>query len=100
MLLANLLASGISDWTLKLIICIPSLIISVICAIFIIIVIMLQPSNSDGISALNGQQETFFADKKNKSKTLESKLRRLTVISIVIMAVCMIAFCIAQFHIG
>ncbi len=100
MLLANLLAGGLDSWTLKLIICIPSLIISVICAIFIIIVIMLQPSNSDGISALNGQQETFFADKKNKSKTLESKLRRLTVISITIMAVCMIAFCVAQFYIG
>lgn len=100
MLLANLLAGGLDSWTLKLIICIPSLIISVICAIFIIIVIMLQPSNSDGISALNGQQETFFADKKNKSKTLESKLRRLTVISIAIMAVCMIAFCVAQFYVG
>ena len=100
MLLANLLAGGLDSWTLKLIICIPSLIISVICAIFIIIVIMLQPSNSDGISALNGQQETFFADKKNKSKTLESKLRRLTVISITIRAVCMIAFCVAQFYIG
>ena len=94
-MLANLL---MDNWTLKMIICVPSIIISVLCAIFIIIVIMLQPSNSEGISALNGQQETFFANKKNKSKTLESKLRRLTVITIAVMAVCMIVFSIAQFH--
>ena len=92
-MLANLL---MDNWTLKMIICVPSIIISVLCAIFIII--MLQPSNSEGISALNGQQETFFANKKNKSKTLESKLRRLTVITIAVMAICMIVFCIAQFH--
>ena len=94
-MIANLL---ISSWDLQRIICIPCLIISVLCAIFLIIVIMLQPSNSDGISALNGQQETFFGNKKNKSKTLEYKLRRLTVITIAVMAVCMIVFCIAQFH--
>ena len=92
-MLANLL---MDNWTLKMIICVPSVILAVLCAIFIIIVIMLQPSNSDGISALNGQQETFFADKK--SKTLESKLKRLTVITIVVMAICMIAFCVAQFY--
>ncbi len=92
-MLANLL---MDSWTLKMIICIPSVVLAVLCAIFFIIVIMLQPSNSEGISALNGQQETFFADKKNKSKTLESKLRRLTVVTIAIMAVCMIAFFVAQ----
>ena len=94
-MLANLL---MDNWTLKMIICVPSVILAVLCAIFIIIVIMLQPSNSDGISALNGQQETFFADKKNKSKTLESKLKRLTVITIVVMAICMVAFCVVQFY--
>ncbi len=97
-MLANLLA--LDSFTLISIICIPSLIISTLCAIFLIVVIMLQPSNSDGISALNGQQETFFANKKNKSKTLESKLRRLTVITIALMAICMIAFSIAVFHIA
>lgn len=88
----------LDNWALKMAICIPSVVIAVLCAIFIIIVIMLQPSNSEGISALNGQQETFFADKKNKSKTLESKLRKLTVVTIAVMAVCMIAFCVAQFY--
>lgn len=95
-MIANLL---ISSWDLQRIICIPCLIISVLCAIFLIIVIMLQPSNSDGISALNGQQETFFGNKKNKSKTLEYKLRRLTVITVTLMAICMIVFFVAVFNI-
>ena len=43
-MLANLL---MDNWTLKMIICVPSIIISVLCAIFIIIVIMLQTSNSE-----------------------------------------------------
>ena len=50
-MLANLL---MDNWTLKMIICVPSIIISVLCAIFIIIVIMLQPSNSEGISGSTG----------------------------------------------
>ena len=78
-------------------ICIPSLIISALCAIFIIIVIMLQPSNSSGIGALGGQQDTFYS--KNKGKTLESKLRKLTVIAVAVMAVFMILYCVMVFHV-
>ena len=93
-MLANLL---MDNWTLKMIICVPSVILAVLCAIFIIIVIMLQPSNSNGISALGGQQETFYG--KNKGKTMEHKLRKLTVIAVSIMAIAMIAFCIIVFRI-
>ena len=35
------------------------LILSVLCALFIIIVVMLQPGNSTGISAINGTSDTF-----------------------------------------
>lgn len=66
------------------------LILSVICAIFIIIVVMLQPGNSNGISALDGTSDTFYG--KNKSKTVESKLKKLTVVCVVVMTVLMIAF--------
>lgn len=70
------------------------LILSVLCAIFIIIVVMLQPGNSNGISALNGSSDTFYG--KNKSKTLESKLRKLTVICVAVLIVLMIAFYLIQ----
>ena len=65
-------------------------ILSVICAVFIIIVVMIQPGNSNGISALDGTSDTFYG--KNKSKTVESKLRKLTVVCLVIMTVLMVAF--------
>ena len=72
------------------------LVVSALCAIFLIIVVMLQKSNSSGISALGGQQETFYG--KNKGKTLEHKLRRLTVITICLMVVFMIVFNIVVFN--
>ena len=64
--------------------------LAVIVSVFVIIVVIIQPSNSDGIGAISGHSETFYG--KNKSKTLESKMRKLTVISISILAVCMIVF--------
>ena len=94
-MLYNLLSWGLT-WPVILAICIPSLIISVLCAIFVIIVVMLQQSNSNGIGALGGQQETFYG--KNKGKTLESKLRKLTVIAVAVMAVFMIVFCLVIFN--
>ena len=72
------------------------LIIMAVCALFIILVVMFQPGNSSGISALGGQQETFYG--KNKGKTLESKLRKLTVIAVIVMSVFMILFSVIVFH--
>lgn len=70
------------------------IILSVISAIFVIIVVIMQPGNSDGIGAINGHSETFYG--KNKSKTLESKMRRLTIIAIAVLVVCMIGFYIVS----
>lgn len=64
--------------------------LSIITAVFVIIVVIIQPSNSDGIGAISGHSETFYG--KNKSKTLESKLKKLTIVAISILAVCMIVF--------
>ena len=93
----NLLAGWNLGWTAMSAICIPCLIIAALCALFLIVVVMLQQSNSNGIGALGGQQETFYG--KNKGKTLESKLRKLTVIAISVMAVFMIVFCVVVFHV-
>ena len=67
-----------------------AIVLAVITSVFVIIVVIIQPSNSDGIGAISGHSETFYG--KNKSKTLESKMRKLTIISISILAVCMIVF--------
>lgn len=64
--------------------------LAIVTAVFVIIVVIIQPSNSDGIGAISGHSETFYG--KNKSKTLESKMRKLTIVAISILAVCMIVF--------
>ena len=52
----------------------------------IIITILLQPSKSDGLSGLiQGRSETFFS--KNKGRTREAMLARITIISMVLFAV-------------
>ncbi len=66
------------------------LIVSIVASIFVIVVVIMQPANSEGIGAISGRQETFYG--KNKSKTLESKMKKLTVIAIIVLAVCMILF--------
>lgn len=71
------------------------LVVMALCAIFIILVVLFQPGNSSGIGALGGQTETFLG--KNKSKTFEHKMKKLTVISSVIFTVLCIVFAIVAF---
>ncbi|MBQ7339269.1 MAG: preprotein translocase subunit SecG [Clostridia bacterium] len=79
-------------WDAWPIIKIVLLAIMTLCALFVILVVMFQPGNSSGVSALGGQSETFLT--KNKSKTFEHKMRVLTVISAVIFAVLCLVFAI------
>ncbi len=91
-----LMATGIWDvwhgW-LKYIL----LAVMAICAIFVILVVIFQPGNSSGIGALGGQTETFLG--KNKSKTFEHRMRKLTIISSIIFAVLCIVFTIVAYFI-
>jgi len=65
--------------------------LAALCALFVIVVILLQPGNSDGMSALGGgASDTFYGH--NKSKTLEHKLKILTGICIGLIMVLMIFF--------
>ncbi len=70
------------------------LVIMAVCALFIIAVVLFQPGNSSGIGALGGSTETFFS--KNKGKTKESKMKKLTAISAIVFAVFAILFCVLQ----
>ena len=66
------------------------LVIMALCALFIIFVVLIQPGNSSGISALGGTSETFF--EKNKNKTFESKMKKLTTICFIVLAVLSVVF--------
>ncbi|MBQ3571921.1 MAG: preprotein translocase subunit SecG [Clostridia bacterium] len=89
-LLSNLLATFELYHAISLV----CLILGVLCAIFLIIVVMMQSGNSNGIDALSGSSDTFYG--KNKSKTIESKLKKLTVICVILLVVFMIAFYLIQ----
>ncbi len=62
----------------------------VLIALALIIVIMFQPSSSSGMGALTGQRDTFYS--KDKSKSLESVMKRITVVLGIIEAVLAVAF--------
>lgn len=69
-----------------------------LCALFVIAVVVIQPGNSTGVSPLTGSSETFLS--KNKGKTLESKLKKLTVIASCILGVCCILMVVLSFIAG
>jgi len=51
----------------------------------IIVVILLQPAKQEGVGAISGSADTFFS--KNKGRTREGMLLRLTIIIAVVMFV-------------
>ena len=72
-----------------------ALIVMAVCAIFIILVVLFQPGNTSGIGALGGQTETFLS--KNKGKTFEHKMKKLTVVSGIVFAGLSIVFAIVAY---
>lgn len=59
-------------------------------ALALICVIMFQPSSSSGMGALTGQRDTFYS--KDKSKSLEAVMKRLTVILSIVESVLAVVF--------
>lgn len=88
------MSSMLFNYTFYSVSCVVLLVLMFICALFALIVILFQPGNSTGIDALSGSSETFFG--KNKGRSIESKLKMLTYISLGILAVLSIAFFLLQ----
>ena len=59
-----------------------------------IVLALLQPGNSTGIDALGGSSETFFG--KNKGKSIEARMKKWTIICLVILVIFSICFYILQ----
>ena len=59
-------------------------------ALGLIIVIMFQPSSSSGMGALTGQRDTFYS--KDKSKSLESVMKKITMILGIVEGVLAVGF--------
>ncbi len=96
MSIVNLLAPLPSDgiYNVYRIICLVLLVVMMAGALVSILIILFQPGNSTGIDALGGSSETFFG--KNKGRSMESRMKRWTVISLVVLSVLAIVFFILQ----
>lgn len=75
--------------------CIAIAAIILVLSILSIIFVLMQPSTSDGINSITGSSETFFG--KNKGKSIEAKLKKWTVICLVVIGVLSIVFFILQY---
>ena len=65
-----------------------------VAALAAVILVLMQPSNSNGIEALGGSSETFFC--KNKGKSIEEKLKKWTWICLAVLVVFALAFYVLQ----
>lgn len=66
-----------------------------VAALAAIILVMLQPGNSQGIDALGGSSETFYG--KNKGRSTEAKLKIATYVCLGILALFAVVFFILQY---
>lgn len=66
------------------------IVLMVLVALGLIVVIMFQPSSSSGMGALTGQRDTFYS--KDKSKSLESVMKKITVILGIVEGVLAVLF--------
>ncbi len=93
MMLWNLLVpmSDSATYAIYQAVCITLIIAMLVASVAAIILVLVQPSNSDGVDALGGgSSDTFFG--KNKGKSTESVLKKWTVICLIVLAVLAIAF--------
>ena len=91
----NLLASD-TALMIRDIIAYVTIAVMALAAVGAIILILLQQSNSSGIDALGGSSETFFG--KNKGKSLESKLKKWTIICLVILLVASVIYFVVPYN--
>ena len=81
---------------LRNVISIATLVVMAIAGLAAIILVLLQPSNSTGIDALGGSSETFFG--KNKGKSIEAKMKKWTIICLVILLVFSIIYFVVPYN--
>ena len=66
------------------------IVLMVAIALALIVLILFQPSSASGMGALTGARDTFYS--KDKSKSLESVMKRITVILGIIEGVLAVLF--------
>ena len=88
-----LMASTVPDWVSSSfpVIRLVLLILMVVLAVAMILVVLFQPASGDGMGAISGQvSDTFYS--KNKGRSLEGIMKRLTIILAVSLFVVSLLF--------
>lgn len=78
--------------TATLVIRIVLLVLMIVSAVFLIITVLKQQGNSDGLSAIQApvENDTFY--NRNSAKNKEKRLKIWTLIAVALLAVCSIVF--------
>ena len=69
-------------------------VIVILAALFMIVTVLLQSSNTKGLGAVAGQMESFFS--KNKAKTLDAKLALGTKVAAAVFVVLSLALLLLE----
>ncbi len=90
----NLLADGKirPDWVVKSFPIIKTVVVGVllVCAIFMIIAVLVQQGNTNGIQGITGDSSDTFYN-RNKGQSMQGKIKKLTVIdAILMMTLCIV----------
>ena len=86
--------AGVASWVEKSFPTIKIVIMAVLAflSLAMIILVLMQKSNTNGVSAVTGQTDTFY--NRNKKSTLQGKVKVLTIIVASMMMVLCLAFMI------
>lgn len=96
--MSNLVCASESDatpnWIVSSFPIIKIVIVSVLAALAIamIVLVCMQKTDSDGITAISGKSDTFY--NRNKGATLQGKIKVLTIVDAVLILVLCIAYLI------
>lgn len=96
-MLSTLLAStGLtgSQYTIYITFTLLFIILMFIAALVAILVVLFQKSNSDGIQGITATSETFYG--KNKGRSIESKLKKWSWITLIVLGVLAVVVYIVQ----
>ncbi len=67
------------------------MVIIAVCALCMIVVTLIQPSEGDGgANVITGSNESFYS--QNKASSRQGKLKRLTVALAIVIAVCVVLY--------
>lgn len=92
-MLKNLLAFAMPNWVINSFPIIRQvlMVIIAVCAVMLIIVTLIQPSEGEGgANVITGSNESFYS--QNKASSRQGKLKRLTIALAIIIAVCVLLY--------